>query len=160
MSDAGKRSATFRLAYSPHPPQIAIDWAGIILHKITGKTLGEWSKENIFDPVGVKDLAYLSKVTHQHEWDGSRWRLTIDSCSSIKLSSVDSSACTRERPTARSSPEVCCSVCSTSVHACEADVCDGLQRTSREPSSTAAELAVSERWKSAHSSAHRYIGVD
>lgn len=40
---------------------IAIDWAGIILHKITGKTLGEWSKENIFDPAGVKDLAYLSK---------------------------------------------------------------------------------------------------
>lgn len=39
-----------------------IDWAGKVLEKITGKSLGEYSKENIFDPLGCKDIQY-SKVS-------------------------------------------------------------------------------------------------
>jgi len=37
-----------------------MDWAGKVLEAITGQTLGQYSKENIFDKVGCKDLNYAS----------------------------------------------------------------------------------------------------
>jgi CubicO group peptidase (beta-lactamase class C family) len=39
-----------------------MDWAGKVLEAITGQTLGQYSKENIFDKVGCKDLNYASLV--------------------------------------------------------------------------------------------------
>lgn len=46
---------------------VNIDWAGQVLEKITGKTLGQYSKENIFDPLGCKDLQY-SRVSKHFLW--------------------------------------------------------------------------------------------
>jgi CubicO group peptidase (beta-lactamase class C family) len=37
---------------------INIDVAGKILEKITGQTLGAYSKEHIFEPLGCKEIAY------------------------------------------------------------------------------------------------------
>ncbi|KAJ3948735.1 hypothetical protein N0V92_013038 [Colletotrichum tropicale] len=43
----------------------AIDWAGQALEKITGKTLGEYMSENIFDPLGMKDTGFWpEKLPH------------------------------------------------------------------------------------------------
>ncbi|KAK9894040.1 beta-lactamase/transpeptidase-like protein [Cystobasidium minutum MCA 4210] len=59
---------------------VNIDWAGQVLEKITGKTLGQWSKENIFDPLGCKDIQYSRLAPqckdrfvsmHQRHPDGS-----------------------------------------------------------------------------------------
>lgn len=48
-----------------------MDWAGRVLEKITGQTLGQYSKENIFDKVGCKDLAYASLVRPRAGLDSS-----------------------------------------------------------------------------------------
>ncbi|SCZ87868.1 BZ3500_MvSof-1268-A1-R1_Chr2-3g05336 [Microbotryum saponariae] len=37
---------------------VGIDWAGEYLHRVTGLTLGEYSKKNIFEPLGADDLEY------------------------------------------------------------------------------------------------------
>jgi CubicO group peptidase (beta-lactamase class C family) len=36
----------------------AMDWAAILLEKITGLTIGEYMKANIFDPLGMKDTTF------------------------------------------------------------------------------------------------------
>ncbi|KDE06397.1 beta-lactamase [Microbotryum lychnidis-dioicae p1A1 Lamole] len=38
--------------------RIGIDWAGEYLHRVTGLTLGEYSKKNIFEPLGAEDTEY------------------------------------------------------------------------------------------------------
>lgn len=38
---------------------VGIDWAGIALERATGKKLGEYMMENIFDPLGIKDMAFV-----------------------------------------------------------------------------------------------------
>ncbi|POY75218.1 hypothetical protein BMF94_1850 [Rhodotorula taiwanensis] len=37
---------------------VNIDWAGQYLEKVTGMTLGEYCKKNIFDPLGADDIAF------------------------------------------------------------------------------------------------------
>lgn len=37
---------------------IGIDWAGIILERVTGQSLEEYFKEHIFEPLGLKDLTF------------------------------------------------------------------------------------------------------
>jgi CubicO group peptidase (beta-lactamase class C family) len=36
----------------------SIDWAGAVLEKVTGMTLGEYCQKNIFEPLGVKHIAF------------------------------------------------------------------------------------------------------
>lgn len=36
----------------------AIDWAGLLLESVTGQTLGEYMKANIFEPLGMKDTTF------------------------------------------------------------------------------------------------------
>ncbi|KAL0934578.1 beta-lactamase [Colletotrichum truncatum] len=43
----------------------AIDWVGFVLEKITGKTLGEYMTEDIFEPLGMKDTGFWpEKLPH------------------------------------------------------------------------------------------------
>lgn len=44
---------------------IGLDWAGQVLEHITGKTLGQYMKENIFDPLGMKDTGFWSEDVPQ-----------------------------------------------------------------------------------------------
>lgn len=37
---------------------VSMDWAGKVLEAVTGQSLGQYSKENIFDPLGCKELQY------------------------------------------------------------------------------------------------------
>ncbi|GAA5972713.1 hypothetical protein JCM21900_002361 [Sporobolomyces salmonicolor] len=37
---------------------VNIDWAGQALERATGKTLGQWCKEHIFDPLGLEDISF------------------------------------------------------------------------------------------------------
>ncbi|KAK4187790.1 beta-lactamase/transpeptidase-like protein [Podospora australis] len=37
------------------------DWAGLVLQAVTGQTLGEYMKENIFEKLGMRDTAFRSK---------------------------------------------------------------------------------------------------
>lgn len=39
--------------------QLGIDWAGIALERATGLTLGEYMRQNIFEPLGIKDMGFL-----------------------------------------------------------------------------------------------------
>ncbi|KAF9878197.1 beta-lactamase [Colletotrichum karsti] len=46
----------------------AVDWAGQVLEKVTGKTLGEYMTENIFEPLGMKDTGFWpEKLPHVAE---------------------------------------------------------------------------------------------
>ncbi|KPM45688.1 hypothetical protein AK830_g782 [Neonectria ditissima] len=36
----------------------AVDWAGQVLERLTGQTLGEYMQENIFDPLGMNDTGF------------------------------------------------------------------------------------------------------
>ncbi|CAN8105690.1 unnamed protein product [Discula destructiva] len=38
---------------------LGIDWAGIALERVTGQTLGDYMRQNIFEPLGIKDIAFL-----------------------------------------------------------------------------------------------------
>ncbi|KAJ4396077.1 hypothetical protein N0V93_000294 [Gnomoniopsis smithogilvyi] len=38
---------------------LGIDWAGIALERVTGLTLGDYMKKNIFEPLGIRDMAFL-----------------------------------------------------------------------------------------------------
>ncbi|KAK4231862.1 beta-lactamase/transpeptidase-like protein [Podospora fimiseda] len=42
-----------------------IDWAGIVLEEITGQTLGEYFREHLFKPLGIKDSTFKSKEITQ-----------------------------------------------------------------------------------------------
>lgn len=43
----------------------AVDWAGVVLEKTTGKTLGDYMTENIFEPLGMKDTGFWpEKLPH------------------------------------------------------------------------------------------------
>lgn len=37
---------------------VGLDWAGQVLEAITGKTLGQYMQENIFDPLGLSDTGF------------------------------------------------------------------------------------------------------
>ena len=37
----------------------SIDILGVVLEVLTGKTLGEYLKENLFDPLGMKDTGFF-----------------------------------------------------------------------------------------------------
>lgn len=39
--------------------QVGIDWAGIALERVTGEKLGEYMKKNIFEPLGIKNMAMI-----------------------------------------------------------------------------------------------------
>lgn len=39
--------------------QVNIDWAGIALERVTGMKLGEYMKQNIFEPLGIKNMAMI-----------------------------------------------------------------------------------------------------
>jgi CubicO group peptidase (beta-lactamase class C family) len=39
--------------------QINIDWAGIALERVTGKSLNEYLHENIFKPLGLGDISMI-----------------------------------------------------------------------------------------------------
>lgn len=36
----------------------AVDWAALVLEKVTGKSLGEYMQENIFEPLDIKDTGF------------------------------------------------------------------------------------------------------
>lgn len=36
-----------------------VDWAGICLERVTGMKLGDYMQKNIFEPLGIKDMAFL-----------------------------------------------------------------------------------------------------
>lgn len=36
----------------------AVDWAGLVLEKMTGKSLGEYMQENIFDPLQMRETGF------------------------------------------------------------------------------------------------------
>jgi CubicO group peptidase (beta-lactamase class C family) len=38
---------------------INIDWAGIVVERISGLTLGEYCKKNIFEPLGLKNITFF-----------------------------------------------------------------------------------------------------
>lgn len=59
--------------------RVDIDWAGELLHRVTGQTLGDYCKQNIFDPLGADSISFgllpehkgrLSSM-HQRASDGS-----------------------------------------------------------------------------------------
>ncbi|GAB0134268.1 hypothetical protein EsDP_00002647 [Epichloe bromicola] len=37
---------------------VGLDWAGQVLEKVTGKSLGQYMQENIFDPLGMSDTGF------------------------------------------------------------------------------------------------------
>ncbi|KAK4161697.1 beta-lactamase/transpeptidase-like protein [Cladorrhinum sp. PSN259] len=37
------------------------DWAGIVVEEISGQSLGEYMRENLFEPLGIKDSTFKSK---------------------------------------------------------------------------------------------------
>lgn len=93
---------------------VNIDWAGQVLEKITGKTLGQWSKENIFDPLGCKDIQY-SRVSFSDghiatEDTEELARMLADVpyciCSSPRNARTDSSPCINDTQMVASSSEV------------------------------------------------------
>lgn len=49
------------------------DWAGLVLEKITGKTLGAYMQEQIFDPLSMKDTGFwpekLPQTAERHAGD-------------------------------------------------------------------------------------------
>lgn len=56
-----------------------IDWAGRVLERITGMTLDEYMKKNVFPPLGIKDITFfptdeqrsrLSGMTARNDADG------------------------------------------------------------------------------------------
>lgn len=42
-----------------------IDWAGELLKRVSGKSLSQWSKEYIFDPLGADDIGYGVQPQHK-----------------------------------------------------------------------------------------------
>ncbi|KAL2814690.1 beta-lactamase/transpeptidase-like protein [Aspergillus cavernicola] len=80
---------------------INIDWAGIILERLTGQSLGSYIEENIFKPLGLVEISMIpfknmkEKLAYMHQRDSSgqlsvrdhllRRALTVD-----KESEVDS----------------------------------------------------------------------
>jgi CubicO group peptidase (beta-lactamase class C family) len=43
----------------------AVDWAGQVLEKITGQTLGAYMQENIFEPLGMRDTTFWPEKVPQ-----------------------------------------------------------------------------------------------
>ena len=65
---------------------IGIDWTGKLVEAVTGSKLGQYMKNNIFDPLGMDSTAFkispdmrkrLAKV-HQHRVDGSYQPLDVE----------------------------------------------------------------------------------
>lgn len=47
----------FNLIYANE--QVGIDWAGIALERATGLKLNEYLQQNIFQPLGIKDMSMI-----------------------------------------------------------------------------------------------------
>lgn len=41
----------------------SIDWAGQVLEKVTGQSLGEYMSDNVFKPLGMSDTAFRREMT-------------------------------------------------------------------------------------------------
>lgn len=39
--------------------QVNIDWAGILLERVTGHSLNDYLHRNIFEPLGLKDISLI-----------------------------------------------------------------------------------------------------
>lgn len=50
-----------------------MDWAGIVLERLTGQTLGQYMEENIFRPLGLNNISMLpskemkAKLAYMHQ---------------------------------------------------------------------------------------------
>lgn len=57
---------------------VGIDWAGVVLEHVTGQSLGQYTRENLFGPLGIKDTTFRSKEVSE-ELETRKVRLSFRS---------------------------------------------------------------------------------
>ncbi|WVQ97931.1 hypothetical protein IAU59_005050 [Kwoniella sp. CBS 9459] len=64
---------------------INMDWTGIVVERVTGKLLGDYFTENIFEPLGIDDTFFdlkdrpdlLDRLSPMYKWDADAGTCTI-----------------------------------------------------------------------------------
>ena len=69
---------------------IGIDWAGILLERVTGQTLGEYFAENVTGPLGMTDTAFVHTDSMLERTSAVHARLPDGSFTAIDLPAVES----------------------------------------------------------------------
>lgn len=62
-NDAGIKGFEIPLLFEPgtkYAYSVGIDWAGIILERVTGETLDSYFQKNIFAPLGIKTISFIA----------------------------------------------------------------------------------------------------
>lgn len=47
------------MGWAANHPQVGIDWAGILVERVTGLSLNDYFQRYIFEPLGLKNISFI-----------------------------------------------------------------------------------------------------